>query len=129
MGFYAEHLRYAAYHARWNPAIPHGAGYRIYPAYASVFLALLRLYDTAVSHRHLDDVRPADPKINRLLWMLRKAGILDQTDDLYRIHDTRAIWIHLLQNSLLLEYINTVWTEAKRTAFPERIRLRNHKAS
>lgn len=124
-GFTLNTFDMAAYHARLESGqYPTALGIAFTPAMHQYFWLYWRLYDTAVSRRAFWTMfDPADPKINRLLWMLRKAGILDQTDDLYRLYDSGAFWIHLLQNRLLLEYINTVWTEAKRTAFPERIRF------
>lgn len=83
-----------------------------------------RLYDTYVTKKAFWDMfDKEDAKINHLLWLLCKIGILEQNNEIYRLKDSGAFWIHLMQNRLLLDYINTVWTQAKQKAFPEMIRF------
>jgi len=124
-GFTLNTFDMQSYHSRLKQGqYPTALGMKFTEAMHQYFWLYWRLYDTCVSREAFWEMfDKTDPKINRLLWILKKTHILEQTDNLYRLRDSGAFWIHLLQNRLLLEYINTVWTEAKRTPFPELIRF------
>jgi oxygen-independent coproporphyrinogen-3 oxidase len=84
-----------------------------------------RLYDTYIPEKResdqlnysLKDFKPIHllVKLSELFGMLRKDG------DYFSLTREGSFWIHLIQNYFSLRYINTIWSEAKREAWPEAI--------
>jgi hypothetical protein len=52
-------------------------------------------------------------KLSELFGMLKRNG------DYSSLTREGSFWIHLIQNYLSLRYINTIWSKAKREAWPE----------
>jgi hypothetical protein len=52
-------------------------------------------------------------KLSELFGMLKRNG------DYFSLTREGSFWIHLIQNYFSLRYINTIWSKAKREAWPE----------
>jgi oxygen-independent coproporphyrinogen-3 oxidase len=82
-----------------------------------------RFYDTEVPKAALRDYFGDDPTVRRLFKAAAALQLLTDIGDSYLLTERGAFWIHLLQNYYILNYINTVWTNAMRTPWPGRIEL------
>lgn len=83
-----------------------------------------RMYDTYIPKAALSkEFGQNDTKLRRLLQSLQCLSMIKEYDDSYRLNDRGAFWVHLLQNYLVLEHINKVWTIAKRNPWPGEIAL------
>jgi len=81
-----------------------------------------RLYDTRVPMDPLDDVLGSDSrKARRWLSAIERAGLAHRSDGHLELTDPGAFWIHLVQNHFALSYVNTLWTAARREAWPAAI--------
>jgi ribonuclease D len=82
-----------------------------------------RLYDTYIpERRELDQLTYAlkDVKhLNLLMKLSELFGMLKRNGDYSSLTREGSFWIHLIQNYFSLRYINTIWSEAKREAWPE----------
>lgn len=83
-----------------------------------------RLYDTRIPKRQLFELFGEGNRelklLLRLLYGLKMAA--DEGDQIV-LNERGAFWLHLLQNYFALPYINKVWSAARETAYPERIKL------
>jgi hypothetical protein len=51
------------------------------------------------------------------------AGLASQRDGTLTLTDAGAFWLHLAQNYFALDYVNTLWTAARRLPWPTAVRL------
>lgn len=82
-----------------------------------------RLYDTYIPERRELDQRTYALKdvkhLNLLMKLSELFGMLKRNGDYSSLTREGCFWIHLIQNYFSLRYINTIWSEAKREAWPE----------
>lgn len=78
-----------------------------------------RFYDTRIPAAALDDELGADSaKARRWLSAIMAAGLAHRENGSYELTDSGAFWLHLVQNHFALAYVNTLWTEARKTPWP-----------
>jgi oxygen-independent coproporphyrinogen-3 oxidase len=83
-----------------------------------------RFYDTYINKDELvNRFGPYDTKLNGLLSMLRRLGLIQEKDACYELTKRGSFWIHLLQNYFSLRYINKVWGTAMKDPYPFAIAL------
>ena len=83
-----------------------------------------RLYDTRVPLDNLDGALRRDaPKARRWLKAVELAGFAVRHGDYLELRDTGAFWLHLAQNHFALEYVNTLWTAARREPWPRAVAI------
>jgi len=83
-----------------------------------------RLYDTRVPLGQIDKVLGSDaPKARRWLALIERAGLAVRDGGTLSLTDEGAFWLHLAQNHFALSYINTLWTAARREAWPSQVRI------
>lgn len=81
-----------------------------------------RFYDTHIPMTALDDeLGPDAGKARRWLSAVERAGFARRVDDSLDLTDTGAFWLHLVQNHFALSYVNTLWTAARQTPWPEAV--------
>ena len=78
-----------------------------------------RFYDTRVPMDGLDAALGKDaPKARRWLNAIELAGLGERRNGCLELNEPGAFWLHLAQNHFALSYVNTLWTEARRAAWP-----------
>lgn len=86
-----------------------------------------RVYDTYIPfERELETMRYSIRDVKRLHGLItlgRMLGLVTKTDTHFSLTRKGALWVHWLQNHFSLRYINTIWTIAKREAWPQYIRF------
>jgi oxygen-independent coproporphyrinogen-3 oxidase len=81
-----------------------------------------RLYDTRVSAEELDIFFKEDAaRVRRWLNALEMFGLMREKDAFFELTQAGAFWIHLAQNYFALNYINTLWTSARREPWPQQV--------
>ena len=83
-----------------------------------------RLYDTSIPKEQLFTLFGEGNRelklLLRLLYAFKMAG--DGGEQIV-LNERGAFWLHLMQNYFALPYINKVWSAARETPYPDRIRL------
>jgi coproporphyrinogen III oxidase-like Fe-S oxidoreductase len=83
-----------------------------------------RLYDTRISLDHLDATLGQEArKARRWLKVFTRAGLAVQDDQYLELTEPGAFWIHLAQNYFALNYVNTLWTRARREPWPQHVAI------
>jgi len=81
-----------------------------------------RLYDTRIPLDDLTVVLGEDaPKALHWLRVVEKAGLAIRNGKIIELTPTGAFWLHLAQNFFALNYVNTLWTEARLEAWPQSV--------
>lgn len=81
-----------------------------------------RFYDTRIPMDSLDDLLGEDAeKARRWLSTITAAGLAHRENGTLELTDAGAFWLHLAQNHFALSYVNTLWTAARREAWPTNI--------
>jgi len=81
-----------------------------------------RFYDTRIPLAGLEGMLGGDArKARRWLAAVRWAGLARERDGQLELTDPGAFWLHLAQNHFALSYVNTLWTAARRDAWPGRV--------
>ncbi len=83
-----------------------------------------RLYDTRIPLDDLDAVLGQDAAKAR--WWLRavaQAGLAVRRDGYIELTEPGAFWLHLAQNHFALNYVNKLWTEARREPWPQAVSI------
>ena len=91
-----------------------------------MFWLYWRLYETRFPKAAYRDFFGSDPELDfaGVFRLLRLLGFVEKETDEWLTLNTRGChWVHLAQNLLALNDINTVWTAARAVPFPERIEL------
>ena len=79
-----------------------------------------RFYDTRIPLDDLDAALGNDaPKARRWLRAVEQAGLAVRNGGYLELTEPGAFWLHLAQNHFALNYVNTLWTEARREAWPQ----------
>jgi oxygen-independent coproporphyrinogen-3 oxidase len=83
-----------------------------------------RFYDTRIPLANLDAALGDDArKARRWLRAVEQAGLASRNDGCLELTEPGAFWLHLLQNHFALNYVNTLWTEARRTPWPRLVAI------
>lgn len=83
-----------------------------------------RLYDTRIPMDGLDGALGGDaPKARRWLKAVEKAGFAVRDDGYTALTERGAFWLHLAQNHFALNYVNRLWTEARREPWPQSVAI------
>lgn len=84
-----------------------------------------RIYETQFSKRAYLDRFGEDIRSNYggLLRLLRLIGFLREDGDRITMSDRGAFWLHAAEDILSIDYISTLWGEARRDHWPEAVRL------
>jgi coproporphyrinogen III oxidase-like Fe-S oxidoreductase len=83
-----------------------------------------RLYDTHVPADALEVALGRDAaKARRWLAAAGIAGMAVATDGHVDLTERGAFWLHLAQNYLALDYVNTLWTAARREPWPRSVAI------
>jgi len=83
-----------------------------------------RFYDTRIPMTALAEELGADAaKARRWLSAVEHAGLAHRVNGSLDLTDAGAFWLHLAQNHFALSYVNTLWTAARQTPWPEAVRI------
>lgn len=83
-----------------------------------------RFYDTRIPLDVLDDALGKDTrKARRWLEVVEHAGFALRQGNRIELTDAGAFWLHLAQNYFALNYVNTLWTQARREPWPKAIAI------
>jgi oxygen-independent coproporphyrinogen III oxidase len=83
-----------------------------------------RFYDTRIPLDGLDAALGSDaPKARRWLRVVERAGLAVQHGGHLELTESGAFWLHLAQNHFALDYVNTLWTQARREAWPQTVAI------
>jgi oxygen-independent coproporphyrinogen-3 oxidase len=83
-----------------------------------------RLYDTSIPLDDLDMALGSDaPKARRWLGVIEQAGLAVRRSRCLELTEAGAFWLHLAQNHLALNYVNTLWTQARREPWPQAVAI------
>jgi oxygen-independent coproporphyrinogen-3 oxidase len=101
--------------ALWMPFSPELAGW---------WWLYWRLYDTRVPLDQIGDSLGRDAAWVRLgLRLGERIGLASQHNGTMSLTDAGAFWLHLAQNYFALDYVNTLWTAARRQPWPTAVSL------
>ena len=83
-----------------------------------------RFYDTHIPLDDLDAALGSDaPKARRWLRAVERVGLAVRHGGFLELTEPGAFWLHLAQNHFALNYVNTLWTAARREAWPRAIAI------
>jgi coproporphyrinogen III oxidase-like Fe-S oxidoreductase len=83
-----------------------------------------RLYDTRIPLEQLDATLGKEaPRARRWLKAFARAGLAEQNGRCLELTEPGAFWIHLAQNYFALNYVNTLWTRARREPWPQQVAI------
>ena len=79
-----------------------------------------RFYDTRIPMDDLDVTLGNDaPKARQWLRVVEQAGFAVRNGKHLELTESGAFWLHLAQNYFALNYVNTLWTQARRKPWPQ----------
>lgn len=77
------------------------------------------MYDTRLPLDELDAMLGKDAvKARRWLRAIERAGLAVRKGGYVELNERGAFWLHLAQNHFALNYVNTLWTRARREPWP-----------
>jgi oxygen-independent coproporphyrinogen III oxidase len=116
---------FPAYYERLsNGRLPVALTMDVSPALAKYYWLYWRLYDTRISKESLRRVFGEEDHLLNILFLLSKwIGMHKEDLDEIRLTRKGAFWIHLLQNSFFLQYVNRIWTKSTQDAWPCAVEL------
>jgi oxygen-independent coproporphyrinogen-3 oxidase len=83
-----------------------------------------RFYDTRIPLDDLDVALGSDaPKARRWLRVIKRAGLAVQNGRHLELTEVGAFWLHLAQNHFALNYVNTLWTQARQEPWPQAVAI------
>jgi oxygen-independent coproporphyrinogen-3 oxidase len=83
-----------------------------------------RLYDTRIPLDDLDAALGSDaPRARRWLQVVEQAGLAVRHGAHLELTEPGAFWLHLAQNYFALNYVNTLWTRARREPWPQAVAI------
>jgi coproporphyrinogen III oxidase-like Fe-S oxidoreductase len=83
-----------------------------------------RFYDTRIPLDDLTAALGADAsKARRWLRAVKQAGLAVHQDGYLELTEAGAFWLHLAQNYFALNYVNTLWTQARREPWPQVVEI------
>jgi oxygen-independent coproporphyrinogen-3 oxidase len=78
-----------------------------------------RLYDTYIPKEQMNAVFAGHPgQLERILSFIRRWRLCEEDDNGIKLTQRGAFWLHLMQNHFSLNYINRVWSAARKEAWP-----------
>lgn len=81
-----------------------------------------RFYDTRIPLESLDGALGSDaPKAWKWLRFIERAGLAVRKGGFLELTEAGAFWLHLAQNYFALNYVNTLWTQARQKPWPIRV--------
>jgi len=105
---------------------PTAIGMPVSPKLERMFWLYWRLYETRVPKAAYRKLFGRDPErdFSGIFRMMRLLGFIEEeTEDWLKLNTKGCHWVHLAQNLLALNDINTIWATARATAYPEKICL------
>lgn len=81
-----------------------------------------RLYDTCISVEKQNEFMEEDSTMARCLLetlVLFKLAIVKK--GFYQLTESGAFWLHLVQNYFALNYVNTLWSQARKQPWPRKV--------
>ena len=83
-----------------------------------------RFYDTRIPLDDLDVALGNDaPKARQWLRVVEQAGFAVHNGGHLELTESGAFWLHLAQNYFALNYVNTLWTQARREPWPQAVAI------
>jgi menaquinone C8-methyltransferase len=83
-----------------------------------------RFYDTRIPMNDLDTTLGSDaPKARQWLRTIEKAGLAIRRDGFLELTEPGAFWLHLAQNHFALNYVNTLWSNARMEPWPQAVMI------
>jgi coproporphyrinogen III oxidase-like Fe-S oxidoreductase len=83
-----------------------------------------RFYDTRIPLDDLDVALGNDaPKARQWLRVVEQAGFAVHNGGHLELTESGAFWLHLAQNYFALNYVNTLWTQARRKPWPQAVAI------
>jgi oxygen-independent coproporphyrinogen-3 oxidase len=83
-----------------------------------------RFYDTRIPLDDLDAALGSDAaKARRCLRVIEAARLAVRDGKYLKLTEAGAFWLHLAQNYFALNYVNTLWTQARQEAWPRGIAI------
>jgi len=83
-----------------------------------------RFYDSSIPLDDLDAALGSDaPKARRWLRVIEQAGLAVRNDRCLELTEAGAFWLHLAQNYFALNYVNTLWTQARQEPWPRAVAI------
>ncbi len=83
-----------------------------------------RFYDTRIPLDNLAMTLGSDAdKARGWLKVVERAGFAARRDGQLELTESGAFWLHLAQNYFALNYVNTLWTQARQAPWPQAITI------
>jgi oxygen-independent coproporphyrinogen-3 oxidase len=83
-----------------------------------------RFYDTRIPLDDLDAALGSDaPKARQWLRTIEQAGLAIRSGGYLVLTEPGAFWLHLAQNHFALNYVNTLWTQARQEPWPQAVAI------
>lgn len=83
-----------------------------------------RFYDTHIPLEGLDPLLGRDAgKARRWMRLMQLARLGKRTGNSFDLTQAGSFWLHLAQNYFALNYVNTLWTQARREPWPQAISI------
>ncbi len=83
-----------------------------------------RFYDTHIPLDDLDEALGDDTsKARRWLQVVEKTGLGTRNGRNLVLTEAGAFWLHLAQNYFALNYVNTLWTQARQEPWPQAVAI------
>lgn len=83
-----------------------------------------RFYDTRIPMDDLDVALGNDAtKARQWLRVVEQAGFAVRNGKHLELTESGAFWLHLAQNYFALNYVNTLWTQARREPWPQAVAI------
>lgn len=90
---------------------------------SDIYWLYWRFYEGSIPQSGFQEKFAGKSRIKIIISILRLLHLLKSDGTCYRLTDSGAFWIHLLQNHYILNYIDKVWTRSMKEAYPDKIRL------
>ncbi len=83
-----------------------------------------RFYDTRIPMDAINTNLGRDThKAHRLLQLIQRFGYANKKNGFIELTEPGAFWLHLAQNYFALNYVNTLWTQARLEPWPKSIKI------
>ncbi len=83
-----------------------------------------RVYETSIPLDKLAVALGNDAhKAHRILKICQQAGLAVHNNSNLELTEAGAFWLHLAQNYFALDYVNTLWMQARRESWPQAVKI------